>query len=154
MNTYIISCKKLKDRLKDAKLVPEELGLDHTITKVGDSESLSEDFYQSVSSGNDKRWLKRILAIKNILMANAIHIHQKNGSYRKCLNEINGIDKFPNWMKPRSLEKGEISVLMKHYYALTSIANGKYRYGLIIEDDVRIRRGSRERFNDMGFQVC
>jgi GR25 family glycosyltransferase involved in LPS biosynthesis len=52
----------------------------------------------------------------------------------------------PAWMGPRPLTEGEVSVLLKHYWAITAIANGNEPMGLILEDDVRCGINSSTNF--------
>ena len=40
------------------------------------------------------------------------------------------------------ITKGHLSLLLKHHYA-KKIAAGDYKYGLILEDDVRLKRSSK-----------
>ncbi|MBM5802176.1 MAG: hypothetical protein FJ077_15430, partial [Cyanobacteria bacterium K_DeepCast_35m_m2_023] len=49
----------------------------------------------------------------------------------------------PEWVKSRILSPGEVSVLLKHYYALAAIANSPdHDYGLVAEDDILVHKNS------------
>jgi GR25 family glycosyltransferase involved in LPS biosynthesis len=53
------------------------------------------------------------------------------------------------WLSHRDLSLGEISVLMKHFFAISSIANSDCAYGLIVEDDARYDPTKKQLFDKL-----
>ena len=64
---------------------------------------------------------------------------EQTSNYSQALalaeNILRSQDNIP-WMQHRALGKGEVSVLLKHYYALSNISVSSGGWGLIAEDDI------------------
>jgi GR25 family glycosyltransferase involved in LPS biosynthesis len=122
--TYIINYTPFKQRLSDTILTLSHLHLSDAISVVNtwDREDLNPALQDPSSL---RHWQDRLSRLAPILLANADLTPASIGPF------------LPEWCLPRILSLGEISVLMKHFYAISSIAVSHYDYGLIIEDDVR-----------------
>ena len=135
MNGFIINYTPFRERLLETmnSFSKYQQFLSLEAVNCWDRENLSEDF---TLSGNHDLWAKRIKSIAHILYSNAF---QNNVNSTRDILKLQGeiIPEKYIWMKPRLLSSGEISVCMKHFYAISRIAQGTNSHGLIIEDDVR-----------------
>lgn len=108
-----------------------------------DARDLQDSWIHKPHRSNITHWEEQIDVIRIILVdnLNSIRLNKpiNNGQRYVSLvkNEINqsGSSGF-EWLKYRALSPGEISVNMKHYFAISSIAMGEGSYGLIAEDDI------------------
>jgi GR25 family glycosyltransferase involved in LPS biosynthesis len=90
-------------------------------------------------------WNDRIGTILPVLLANVdsrMAVFPFAHLYKKHIKETFS-QTVPGWATARTLTRGECSVLMKHFFALVSIANGDKPYGLIAEDDIVAHEGSQ-----------
>lgn len=147
MKTYIITCKKLESRLAHAIQSANALTNDVTPVKAWDAEELSQKAIEDYGNVGKELWDDAVKTIAPILIANAL-TSGGNRIHIEIVEEWKGRETIntPSWMKSRRLSSGEVSVLMKHFWAIGSIANGQDEYGLILEDDVRIHERSVEKF--------
>ena len=145
ISCYIINCRSLKERLKDTLLIPELLNLEFYIAKCGDQEEFNNDIYDMCCIQKYEERVKGMLPILNAHIENG----RKGQNFEKSFfNKENEKDKY-NLTTPKKLTDGHISLLLKHYHVLTQIANGNYKYGLIIEDDVRLMRSSKYKYEKL-----
>ena len=137
MKAYLIHCNLFSNRLKPATTALEACGFDIEIVSTWDADQIDSKL---ISSGSEERWDYAINFIAAILIANASIIALKDSTYAEVLQQskelLNSNAKLPRWMDSRKLKPGEISVLLKHYYAISSIANSTNSHGLIAEDDI------------------
>ncbi len=137
MQAFLIHYTKLRDRLPLALETINRVGLDPIIVSQWDSDALVDDITSHIAPS---LWSSRIDHIYDLLIQNAI-----SASTKQPVNLLPPIDYpchtpklRPSWLQPRQLSKGEVSVLLKHFYAIASISLGSEDYGIIFEDDVRI----------------
>lgn len=142
ISAFLIHYTKLADRLPNAIEALGVVGLTPEIVSCWDGDRLLLAHY--ADRLNQSAWIERTKKIAPILL--------KNAGYTKdyCDNKFNSTDSItdmvnvlPAWMHPRLLSDGEISVILKHYYALSRIAQGNNSYGLIAEDDVVLKDNSK-----------
>jgi len=139
--TYLIHYTKLSSRLVSSLSSLKHLGLYPNVVSLWDAEDIPLGSYAYDYS----LWEYRVGAIKHCLLANAI------GGYHKLnTHELYKASSYAQstmaWMMPRELTKGEISVLLKHYYALTCAATNSHQYTLICEDDILLSDNSPDLF--------
>lgn len=130
---YVIHYSVLRERYKPIVNTVLSLGFEPTIVSSFDGCNLSDELVGLY--GNSTLWSTRVLDILEVLMANA----GQDWRYSQSKNVM------PTWVQPRHLLVGEMSVLLKHFFALTAIATGKREWGIIFEDDVRLRLDSYDR---------
>jgi GR25 family glycosyltransferase involved in LPS biosynthesis len=136
---YLIHYTKYSARIESMTKTFRVLGLDFDIITKWDAEEIG-DAKTSICL-----WEERITKIKNILIANTMcDLGTDYTSKLKISSEVIGAF---HWMEPRTLRKGEVSVLLKHYNALLDVAYGSKEYGVIFEDDVLTDRYSKSEFN-------
>ena len=145
--SYLIHYTKLTERLANSLQVLLEVGLRPEIVRCWDGDSLFylEKGYQP----SDETWLNHIITVAPILLSNAgysVDLSVRTELKRLANFPKQAIEFLPSWMKPRTLSRGELSVLLKHYYAISRIAQGEASYGLIAEDDLVLRPSSKELF--------
>ena len=141
---YLIHYTKLSNRLKSFASVSERVGLSNVeIVSRFDSECLDTSYFNS----GKLKWSSDLLIIRDVLIANALQSSLQNSSYLELIDKAKSIDGNPPWMDYRTLINGEISVLMKHLYALTSISQSPASHGIIFEDDVLCHDNTEELFN-------
>ena len=135
MKSYVIHYTRRPERLAHMQEVCEILSLDYTVVRGWDSDDLT--FHSLVASNH--LWAEQIEDIKHILIANTIH----GGLDYKEKLKISVLDNRDHpWLRPKALGPGEISVLFKHYYALSTIAEGTESFGMIMEDDIFLKPSS------------
>lgn len=139
---YIISCKTLHHRLNEVIKIPNLLNIDYSVSKCADKESFTKDIYQLCRSDY---WSKRVKKILPILVAN-INAGEIGGNYEDEIKSFKKFRFYRSLTKKRSLRDIDISLLLKHYHILASIANGRDKYALILEDDVRLKKDTLNRF--------
>lgn len=143
MKAFIITCDLTKDRLPNAlaaatKLIKEE---DIEIIDSFDAQNLNRE----AGENGTILWDERVHFMADILIDNCTSPSQINN----CINFTQRSKLFyknnPNnkilyssyeWLRPRPLSPGEVSVLMKHFIAFYKIAVGPHNYGIILEDDI------------------
>jgi GR25 family glycosyltransferase involved in LPS biosynthesis len=125
--------------------VPTALGINYVCSHASDADKLVR---WNRSYCYDAEWEAQLNIIYPILKANYLSLRQPSLSYKQlyslCKEEAQYT--YYEWMRPRRLALGEVSVLLKHYWALTTIANCDDEYGLIIEDDARLHNHSKQSF--------
>jgi GR25 family glycosyltransferase involved in LPS biosynthesis len=136
---YLISCKMLQQRLPNALHALSDLGLSVSIVSSWDGDCLSKLHSSHIVSPDLHR--ERTLSISSILLRNAGLPQPINSQPASSL-----MSSLPAWMNLRPISAGEHSVLLKHYYALSRIAEGCSPIGLIAEDDILPRSDTRSLF--------
>lgn len=149
ISSFLIHYTKLQDRLHNALNVLSTVGLHPEIVSCWDGDNLPsiKDGY----SPTESLWLSHVMPVASILLANAGY-KLETVHYNTLQNLVNSPDHarsfLPQWMHPRSLSTGEISVLLKHYYAISRIAQGQHSYGLVAEDDLILHPLSKTLFHN------
>jgi len=138
-HAYLIHYTPYADRLRVMQRNFDYLQLDYTVISNYDTVHLAPSDY------SPDLWTDRINSIKPILLANTIY--KQFPSYSDAFRYSKTINDDPQWLLPRSLYPGEVSVLLKHFEALTKIAFGNLEYGLIFEDDILLNDFSKSRFD-------
>lgn len=137
MKAYLVHCALFPDRLQPSTNTLQNLCLDIEIVHTWDANSLDS---LSISFGSQLRWENCIQSIAPVLLANAWLASQRYESFSYAFEQALDLFKnkisLPSWMSSRMLRPGEVSVLLKHFYAISSIANGNETHGLIAEDDI------------------
>ncbi len=129
---YLVHYTPLKERLMNF----EKLALALDFTNVEHITSFDGGLVKTSFFVSDQhRWDEQICNIRNLLLANVIHLSTQ-ADYKSSILLAQNTTLNPEWLNFRKLDDGEISVLMKHLYALTSIAQGTAEHGLICEDDI------------------
>ena len=127
MHTCLINYTPFKERKEESLKSLRLLGIVENITVINRWDR--EDLDDSMQAHEQiELWEKRISTISPILMSNV------TGNYQQSIfldMENNKNVEMPSWTKARKLTLGELSVLLKHYYGLSMIANSRYEYGLI-----------------------
>ena len=137
MICYLIHYTRNQERLARMRPLLKSLELDYLIVTAWDSDDIPN--YSSLS--DVRLWSQHCLRIKNILIANASRAD--NESYSTSLSRASNCYSQPSWLNPRQLNAGEISVLLKHFFALSCIANGQNDIGIVMEDDLFLHTTSR-----------
>ena len=127
---YLIHCPRYADRLAPALEALSIFDRDVCIIDTHNGYDLSCSYIQSVCNSN--LWTARVSSILDILLSNAGQV--ESFPQEAELNR--------EWLRMRELTPGEVSVLSKHYTALLMLANSKFEYGFIFEDDVRVHHKS------------
>jgi GR25 family glycosyltransferase involved in LPS biosynthesis len=130
---YIVHYSVLRERYKPILNTVLSLGFEPTIVSSFDGNKLSDELVKFY--GKSALWSTRVKDIVEVLLANAKIGRQHNQDKSEM----------PRWIEPRDLQVGELSVLLKHFFALTAIATGKREWGIVFEDDVRLRNDSYAR---------
>jgi len=144
MNAYLITCKLFADRLPTAIGALRACGLEVKVVGSWDADEID---HKLIANGNATRWANTIRGIAPVLMANALMVAGIEQGFQEAHERSHiylATGKLPGWMQPRSLEGGEVSVLMKHFHAISSIANGSSSHGLVAEDDIIAHAKSSE----------
>ena len=155
ISSFLIHYTKLSTRLPNALHALSAVGLTPEVITCWDGDNLMNTQKDYVFS--DAAWLMRIRTIAPILLANAGSTSVlKNKTISDVTSTSEAVQLLPDWMHPRALGCGEISVLLKHYHALSKIAQGNKNYGLIAEDDILLGSRSAELFtvSSKGFASC
>ena len=139
ITAYLIHSKATSSRKTIALQSLQKFTDNILIIKSFDAVDLTLPFLESVTELSN--WQNQIDTIKLILLDNNYSIQQnKKISNSKEYLKLSSSKKFSNdlmsWLSPRMLSPGEISVNLKHFSAITAVANGHEEYGLIAEDDV------------------
>ena len=141
MKTYIINYTPFTERL--AKTI-EALHVcsvyDICIVNSWDKEEICSNIVSSAD-----RWQEMVEKISHILAYNTLEPLIRD--YADPLvyeSRRHGLAQEIPWMQSRLLKRGEISVSLKHFFAIASIANGADSHGLIVEDDIVLHSDSRE----------
>lgn len=140
-SSYLIVCSKLKHRIPSAIATWNSLGLSPTLLYSFDADQLLPSL-----TNNQSLWLERLPTILPDLLTNAnlepsILPQLPDSSVNHIMND----SRFA-WLQHRSLKPGEISVSLKHFSALSSIADGDEDYAFVSEDDTRYIPFSFESF--------
>ena len=136
---FVINYTPFKERLSDTlnALSLSNLASNVSVVSAWDKEDLNPALLEY---DNLRLWQKKLPIIYPVLAANArmfkAEISLDVIGYRLPVV-------YPEWAKARTLSAGEFSVLLKHYYAISSIAISGASHGLVFEDDVRARLSSR-----------
>jgi GR25 family glycosyltransferase involved in LPS biosynthesis len=105
-----------------------------------DLHSSSEDNLNQI-----EQWSRSINIIAPVLLGNALYRGQRFPEPSLITPEI--ISGY-QWLAPRVLQPGELSVILKHFYSISVIASSNCPYGLVVEDDVRLGSDSETAFSE------
>ena len=141
--SYLIHSKVTSERRQRAENALKKYTSDITVIECFDAVDLRNYFIEGFSYDTELIWNEQLALIKPILIDNYNSINEK----KHISNGIEFVRLFKqyddnihqqnyDWLQYRGLNCGEISVNMKHFFALSSIAMGNYDYGLIAEDDI------------------
>jgi len=148
IRTFFIHYTKLVSRLGLIRALRDHLSLTNaTIITAHDSEDIDATDYLSSAT----LWSDRLLILLPILLANSYISNQRHAvNYFAYLKEVyrNNYD-VPKWAVHRTLRLGEISVLLKHFTAISAIATGDQAHGLICEDDLLFTMDSYNNLTDV-----
>jgi hypothetical protein len=114
-----------------------QLGLSYGIINDWDAEQIS--CHESLDLISLDLWTKRLPEIADILYTNSLF---SSGSLNCLTDTLHNCRDMPQWMMPRKLSRGEISVLLKHFTAILRISLGFFPYGIILEDDILLHKAS------------
>jgi hypothetical protein len=147
ISSFLIHYTPLAERLGNALEALKEIGLKPEVVRCWDGDKLS--LVNNSESFSEETWNRTITCIYPTLLNNAgISIDSAeilfNSSTKKSNNAFMAL--LPPWMHPRRLSQGELSVIYKHYYAISRIAQGEEYFGLIAEDDILKKSSSAEIF--------
>ncbi len=145
MDAFLVHYRLLQDRLDTACKLLEDCDLSVEVVRSWDGDLIDASLISEMSLVH---WRARIDTIAPVLLANALIATRQVKNFEEAWTASNIFllhnNHYPAWMQPRSLKAGEVSVLLKHYYALSRIANGRNSFGLVAEDDILPRSGSKE----------
>lgn len=136
MKAYVITCKLFGDRLEAAISALQSCNLEPRVIRSWDADEIDHNM---IANGSELRWANSVREIAPVLMANALLATGAEHEFKEAHERSDmylATGALPAWMQPRSLKAGEVSVLMKHFHAISAIANGEYSHGLIAEDDI------------------
>lgn len=136
MKCFLIHYTPLIDRLYTALNALRTISNDVTVIDCWDSGKINLPFYAFKDA--EMLWYMSVTKILPILEANAGYPEGSISRYDHSL--------WPTWLKYRPLRDGEISVCLKHYYAISAIALSDDKYGIIAEDDIILKSTSGEQF--------
>jgi len=143
----LITCKSCADRLPNATKALRIISNDFQLVTPWDADSIDpQDFMDSIN--HESNWEKALQVLKTILVANTLTAQTPDyGQALKLADNILSTSPNLSWMHHRPLANGEISVLLKHYYALSSISVSSSSWGLIAEDDITSKDDTFDIFN-------
>lgn len=145
ISAFLIHYTKLADRLPNAMEALEVVGLTPEIVSCWDGDRLLLTHF--ADKLNQSAWIERTKKIAPILLKNAGYTQDYCANKLSVIRSMNDmVNVLPAWMHPRLLSDGEISVILKHYYALSRIAQGQDSYGLVAEDDIILKNNSKRLF--------
>ena len=132
MKVHLITCELTKERVEKAvKVIRKTSNEKPILIKNGDASKIN--IYEIKDAEN--LWNERIGLIKGILVDNINNkIVNKNRGISKNAY-LENKNKYP-FLQYRPLSMGEISVLIKHFYAMVLIAHSEDDHGMILEDDI------------------
>lgn len=142
ISSFLIHSKVTCERKPRAINALRKFTSDINVIDCFDARDLQDSWFHADHSVNIAQWNEQVDFIKTILIDNfnSIGLNQSinNGpNYVSLIKSQSYIQSSQfEWLNYRPLNPGEISVNMKHYYAISSIAMGLDSYGLIAEDDV------------------
>lgn len=144
---YLIHCKKYKDRLASATAALRQVCPSFVVVSTWDADSIKSEHFLH-NNNHFLEWRARAAKIRPILFANFLESSPLKRSWITNYSSTVGLEHFPEppWLQPRILTNGEISVLLKHYFALSAIACGDCEWGLIAEDDIIADSQTHQRF--------
>lgn len=159
----LIHYTKLKSRLPKAIDAIHSLNLEPNIITICDGDNVNsfKQYLNQICINQQQIWEYQISKIAPILLAN-VHIQSteinQNLDYREihskyCQLLLRKHILLPQWCSFRELNTGELSVLLKHYHAISLIANSPYDFGFIFEDDVRLHALSKDMFDRVIHQI-
>jgi GR25 family glycosyltransferase involved in LPS biosynthesis len=110
------------------------------ITEFDREEFKFEDFYRY----DETLFRKTIEPIKDVLIGNVIALfHHKTAPWANCValharrNRTLAEDLQDNeWLRPRRLRPGDVSLILKHRVAWQKIAEGDADWAIVAEDDI------------------
>ena len=112
---YIIHYTPFLERLRSIEKIISTLGWSNVqIIKAFDAEYINPESYPS----NLKLWNYRISDIRHVLVANFLSLQDQDLDYATHYNKANMTTDIYPWMQARLLKHGELSVLLKHFYAI------------------------------------
>ena len=150
IQTYLINYTPYVDRKSRALDCLHSLGFSNVnVVNCFDR----EDIDPTISS-NLFRWSSLLQNAEHIFLYNTLPL----GVRLNFLPDLESISHLianinREFLQPRSLDYGEISVCLKHYYAISSIANSSSPFGLICEDDILSHSSSVAIFNNIFSEV-
>lgn len=146
VGSFLVHYSRLTSRLPKALGALGDIGLYPEVITCWDGDTISD--IECFNHFEKSAWLKRINLIKPLLLRNAgVDVESDANASRPWKSATEAIANSPTWLLPRPLRTGEISVILKHYYALSRIAQGTLTYGLIAEDDILTKKDSHENFD-------
>ena len=142
ISSFLIHSKVTSARKPRAIKALQKFTSDIKVIDCFDALDLEKSWINHHRNINITQWDEQVDFIQTILIDNynSIRLSQtiSNGASYDTLIKRQDYSEVPrfDWLHYRPLNPGEISVNMKHYYAISSIAMGSGSYGLIAEDDV------------------
>jgi len=145
MKACIVNYTPFRERLNDTVSALGSLNVVNNIEIVSlfDREDLNANALDA--EHQQRLWLESIHLIAPTLLGNALFAGEKFPSPLSISSQE--IVKH-NWLMPRPLRAGELSVLYKHFYSIALIAISSSDYGLVVEDDIRIKPDSLRFFSE------
>ncbi len=137
ISSFLIHYTPLVERLGNALDAMNEIGLTPEVVSCWDGDALN--IMNDSESTFEAAWNHVIRFIYPVLLNNAgLSIDAAEIQINNFIRTNNDALRvmLPPWMHPRRLTRGELSVVYKHYYAISRIAQGDDPYGLIAEDDI------------------
>jgi GR25 family glycosyltransferase involved in LPS biosynthesis len=131
---FLIHCRACSSRLPAASAALRTVCKNFTIVRPWDASNIPYEQFEH-EGAVALLWRERLPRIANILIENAYNSQVRSENSGILLKQVEYNAILP-WMHYRRLSAGEISVLFKHYFALSSIACGEQEWGLIAEDDI------------------
>jgi len=153
ITSFLIHCEALSNRLPSALDALSKCQLRPQIVKAFDG----SDLLNSIRFENTEAiWHDHLRTLKHTLIGNTLTAKgleptpQKGEEKAKSLfRNSPDFEQNIHWMHYRELKKGEISVLLKHYYAISAIASQGEAYGLVAEDDIIGHEKTSSLFNEL-----
>ena len=153
MKTFVMHYTPLKERKLHIESLLNELDIEGEFVTKFDKEVLDisdKDLQQDMSKWNKQLEIIKTIQIKNILKTNkqASLFYNIYWQYIKIFQKTHT----PRSLKPRNLSSSEISLTLKHLFALKKISKTN-EPGLIIEDDIILKPESKLLIND-SYTLC
>lgn len=137
---YILHYKGNSDRLAYLRQAFAETGV-HPILMIDmDPGEFSLD---QVYRFDEATFVQQIMSIKDVMIASVVGEQRKDWPWKACVEYIGRQRLTPEqvltkceWLRPRWLKPGDVSLLLKHKLAWKNIAAGSSDYAVVAEDDV------------------
>jgi len=138
LSIAIISCSVLSSRLVKIFNNNDSSLMDYDF-KVYSREPTSLSMNYSFDDEIREQWLSYLPLIYQSLRDNMQLLDQSSSPSLPATYPLSQpFDNLPNWMLPRCLTEGDLSVISKHLRAVNDFLNSSDDYLLIMEDDVII----------------